>query len=159
MELEHNNGACPEFEALLEDHLSGELGGADAEKLAKHMESCAACGDALEEAAASTRLLHVAEASPDPGPGFSRDVMARIRTEMDRRGEEKSIWLPIISVAWRFAASATLALVLLVTFYASRHTQSQTQLAQTHDLFADPTSPPTSRDDVLRMVVETNHGN
>ena len=159
MEPVHNIAACPEFEALLEDQLAGELSGADAEKLAKHVEGCAACGDALEEATAGTRLLQLAEAAPDPGPGFSRVVMARIRAESERRSEEKSLWLPLISVAWRFAASATLALLVLVTFDASRHSQARTRVAQSHDLFADPTSPPASRDEVLRMVVETNHGN
>jgi len=165
MEAEYNKGACPEFEALLEDHLSGELSGADAEKLAKHMEACAACGDALEEAAAGTRLLHIAEAAPDPGPGFSRTVMARIRAEMSRRGEEKSIWQPFVVVAWRFAATATLALAVLVTFDASRHSRSASlsnvafaPATESHDLFADPTRPPASRDEVLMMLVETDHG-
>lgn len=165
MEAEYNKGACTEFEVLLEDHLSGELSGTDAEKLAKHVENCAACGDALEEAAAGTRLLHIAEAAPDPGPGFSRAVMARIRAEMDRRREEKSIWLPVISVAWRFAATATLALAVLVTFDASRHNRSASgsnvafvSATESHDLFADPTRPPASRDEVLRMLVETDHG-
>lgn len=163
MEAEYNKGACAEFEALLEDHLTGELSGADAEKLAKHVEGCAACGDALEDAAAGTRLLHIAEAAPDPGPGFSRTVMARIRAERDRQGEEKSIWSPFVAVAWRFAATATLALAVLVTFDASRHSQSVANVAfvpttESHDLFTDPTRPPTSRDEVLRMVVETDHG-
>jgi hypothetical protein len=103
--------------------------------------------------------------SPDPGPGFSRVVMARIRAEMSRRGEQKSIWQPFISLAWRFAATATLALAVLVTFDAVRHIQYGPQtnmdyatVTETRDLFPDPSSPPANRDEVLMMVADTNHG-
>ena len=123
MESRFNQAACSEFEALLEDHLTGELSGADAKKLAEHLENCAACSTALEHAAPSVELLRSVPPSPDPGPGFSRVVMARIRAEMSRRGEQKSIWQPFISLAWRFAATATLALAVLVTFDAVRHIQ------------------------------------
>src|ERR1700689_125581 len=39
MEARFNQAACSEFEALLEDHLPGELSGADAKKLAGNLES------------------------------------------------------------------------------------------------------------------------
>src|ERR1700685_2042759 len=164
MEARFNQAACSEFEALLEDHLTGELSGADAKKLAEHLESCAACSTALEHAAPSVELLRSVPPSPDPGPGFSRVVMARIRAEMSRRGEQKSIWQPFISLAWRFAATATLALAVLVTFDAVRHNQTdQSNLAfaratQPKELFPDPGRVPTSRDEVLMMVADTNHG-
>ncbi|HEX2775006.1 MAG TPA: anti-sigma factor [Candidatus Acidoferrales bacterium] len=165
MEARFNQGACSEFEALLEDHLAGDLSGADAKKLAEHLESCAACSSALELAAPSVELLRTVPPSADPGPGFSRVVMARIRAEMSKRGEQKSIWLPFISLAWRFAATATLALAVLVTFDAVRHSQygPQTNLnhetvAETRDLFPDPSGPPANRDEVLMMVADTDHG-
>jgi anti-sigma factor RsiW len=165
MEARFNQGPCPEFEALLEDHLTGDLSGADAKKLAEHLESCAACSAALEHVAPSVDLLRTAAPSPDPGPGFARIVMARIRAEMSKRGEQKSIWQPFVAFAWRFAATATLALALLVTFDAVRHMRyvRETNVAyvsptETHDLFPDPVSPPANRDEVLMMVADTNHG-
>lgn len=165
MEAKFNQAACLEFEALLEDHLTGELTGADAKKLAEHLDHCAACSAALELAASSVPLLRTVQPSADPGPGFSRLVMARIRAEMSKRGEQKSIWQPFISLAWRFAATATLALALLLSFDAVRHIQYGRQLnlayvpaTETRDLFPDPASPPANRDEVLMMVADTNHG-
>ena len=165
MEARFNQGACSEFEALLEDHLTGDLIGADAKKLAEHLENCATCSDALEYTAPSVQLLRAVPPSADPGPGFSRVVMARIRAEMSKRGEQKSIWLPFVSLAWRFAATATLALALLVTFDAVRHMryERQSSLAyvprtETRDLFPDPAGLPANRDEVLMMVADTNHG-
>src|SRR5271156_6196036 len=102
---ENNYTACTQYEAMLEDHLQGVLRGPEAAMLAGHLQSCVGCRAALEDAAASTRLLAIAEPSPDPGAGFSRIVMARIRQEL-RTSEGKSIWRPFVSVAWRFAATA-----------------------------------------------------
>ncbi|HXN97629.1 MAG TPA: hypothetical protein VN881_01060 [Candidatus Acidoferrales bacterium] len=165
MEARFNQMACPEFEVLLEDHLTGDLSGADAKILAEHLEDCVACSAALEHAAPSVQLLRAAPPSADPGPGYSRMVMARIRAEISKRGEQKSIWQPFVSLAWRFAATATLALALLVTFDAVRHVQydRQTDLAyvpvtETRDLFPDPAGLPANRDEVLMMVADTNHG-
>jgi anti-sigma factor RsiW len=165
MEARLNQVACPEFEVLLEDHLTGDLSSADAKRLAKHLENCVVCSAALEHAAPSVQLLRAVPPSADPGPGFSRVVMARIRAEMSKRGEQKSIWQPFVSLAWRFAATATLALALLITFDAVQHMRydQRTDLAYvpvtvTRDLFPDPAGPPANRDEALMMVADTNHG-
>jgi anti-sigma factor RsiW len=165
MEARSNPVACSEFEALLEDHLTGELNGADAKRLAEHLETCVACSAALDHAAPSVELLRAVPPSADPGPGFSRLVMARIRAEMSKRGEQKSIWQPFVSLAWRFAATATLALALLITFDAVQHMRydrrtdfAYVPVTETRDLFPDPASPPANRDEALMMVADTNHG-
>src|SRR5579862_9133316 len=163
MQAEFNKPACLEFEALLEDHVTGDLSNADAEKLADHLESCAACTSALENAAPSVDLLRSLSPAADPGPGFSRMMMARVRQELSRLNEQKSIWQPFISVAWRFAATATLALAVLVTFDAVRHNTALTEMAsmratQSRELFPDPGRLPANRDEVLMMVADTNHG-
>jgi anti-sigma factor RsiW len=163
MQAEFNKPACLEFEALLEDHVTGDLSNADAEKLADHLESCVACTSALENAAPSVDLLRTLSPAADPGPGFSRMMMARVRQELSRLNEQKSIWQPFISVAWRFAATATLALAVLVTFDAVRHNAAPTEMAsmratQSRELFPDPGRLPANRDEVLMMVADTNHG-
>lgn len=155
--------ACPKFEALLEDHLAGELGGSEAAKLSEHLKTCAGCHSALELAAASTHLLAVAEPMPDPGPGFARLVMARIRAEQERATGEKSIWRPFVSVAWRFAAAASLAVIALVTYTTTLEPVPPESIAQLRstpprDLTTDAGSPPESRDEVLMMMAETNYG-
>jgi anti-sigma factor RsiW len=157
------NTACQDFEADLEDHLAGELGGSDALKLSEHLKTCAGCQAALAIATVSSRLLAVAEPTPDPGPGFARVVMARIRTEQGRATNDKSFWLPFVSVAWRFAAVASLAIVALLTYDTRLHpvTQesvAQLRLPQTYNLIADPNNPPDSRDEILMMMADNNHG-
>jgi predicted anti-sigma-YlaC factor YlaD len=155
--------ACAEYEARLEDYVAGDAGVAVASEIAVHLKSCEGCRSAFEAAAASTRFLRVAmplmDRAADPGPGFPRLVMARIRTEAV--SAQKSIWRPVATFAWRFAMSATVALALLIA-YASKRPADQvgTDVAQMRsgDLLYDPAAPPASRDDVLRMVADTDYG-
>jgi len=163
MAKDFKSTACSEFEALLEDHLAGELGGPEAAKLSEHLKTCSGCRRALNLAAASRRLLAVTEPTPDPGPGFARVVMARIHAEQERASSEKSIWLPFVSVAWRFAAAASLAVIALVTYTTtlrpvSKESVAQLRTTQSRDLVSDAGGPPDSRDEILLMMAETNHG-
>src|ERR1700733_6792831 len=119
---EYSTSACPDYEPLLEDSISGEIGGADALRLSEHLKTCAGCLEAPQHVALTPRLLHLAEATAEPGAGFSRDVMARIRTDRDVRSE-KGFWQPLVSMGWRFAATATLALALLVAYDATYHVE------------------------------------
>ncbi|HTW22716.1 MAG TPA: zf-HC2 domain-containing protein [Candidatus Baltobacteraceae bacterium] len=160
----HN--ACPEYEALLEDYLSGGLSGAEAQRVAAHVESCAACGDAWQSALMSAALFRTATGTPDPGPAFPRTVMARIRAAEDQRGSERGgFWQPFVSFGWRFALTASLALGLLLTYDAGwgRRSQPNTPTARpivVRDLFLpDPVSTPANGDETLMMVAESGHGN
>jgi hypothetical protein len=154
--------ACPQYEAALEDQLQGTLRGPEAVMLTEHLASCAGCRAVLEDAAMSARLLAIAEPSPDPGAGFSRIVMARIRQEL-LTSESKSIWRPVVAVAWRFAASAAFALVLLASFDLGRHSQfvsDQSVMAENRmpEIVSEPPTLPANRDDVLLLMADTSHG-
>jgi len=162
MNEEYRTTACSQYEAALEDHLHGDLGGDEATELAEHLKTCSGCRAALDEAVLSARLLRVAEPAADPGPGFGHMVMARIRAELHLH-EGKSIWQPFVSLAWRFAATAAIALVILVSFDVGRHSQLQQDksLLATNrlpELVPDQSSVPTSSDDVLLLMAEPNHG-
>jgi hypothetical protein len=154
--------ACTQYEAMLEDRLQGVLRGPEAGMLAEHLQSCVGCRAALEDAAASARLLAIAEPSPDPGAGFSRIVMARIRQEL-QTSEGKSIWRPVVSVAWRFAASAAFALLMLVSFDLGRQSQLQSDQSvvaenRVPEIAPDRPSLPANRDEVILMMADTSHG-
>jgi predicted anti-sigma-YlaC factor YlaD len=161
---EYKSSACPDYEALLEDSISGEIGGSDAIRLSEHLKSCAGCREARDLVAITPRLLHLAEATADPGPGFSRDVMARIRTDRDVRSE-RGFWQPLVSMGWRFAATATLALAVLVAYDSTFHVEQPAQQTATleassrvPDMFSpDPARVPSTRDEVLMMVAEDEH--
>lgn len=162
MNEDYRSAACSEYEAALEDHLQGDLGGPEAAALSEHLKTCSGCRTALDEALLSARLLRVAEPAADPGPGFSHLVMARIRAALHLQ-EGKSVWQSFVSVAWRFAATAAFALVLLVTFDVAHHNQFQPDpslLATNNlpELVPDHPSVPANADDVLLMMAETNHG-
>jgi anti-sigma factor RsiW len=164
-EMKVDGFACTGYEASLEDYLNEELNRTDAERVRRHAESCERCSAGLERAMASTRLLRAAEPSRDPGPAFPRMVMARIReAEQQRTAERSGFWSPLVSLGWRFAASATLAVGILLTYGvgASRHPQPSVAVArpmESTDLFAPyPAAPPANGDEVLMMVAETNHG-
>jgi predicted anti-sigma-YlaC factor YlaD len=159
---EMNYAACTQFEAALEDHLQGTLRGAEAAGLAEHLQTCKGCGAALEDAAVSARLLAIAEPAPDPGAGFSRIVMARIRQQL-QSNEGKSIWRPVVSVAWRFAATAAFALVMLVSFDLGRQSQLQSDQSivaenRVPEIAPDRPSLPGNRDEVILMMADTSHG-
>jgi anti-sigma factor RsiW len=163
MAMEFKNTACTEYEALLEDSVSGEIGGADAARLSQHLKECAGCREALEFVALSPRLLRIAEPTVEPGPGFARNVMARIRADKEVRAE-KGFWQPLISLSWRFAATAALALAVLVAYDTTSHTQpdptvASISAAHSQDIFSpDPTRMPASRDEVMMMVAENENG-
>jgi anti-sigma factor RsiW len=157
---EFRTSACGQYEAALEDHVNGELADTEAGKLTEHLKTCSGCTKALTEGQASARLLRVGEPTADPGVGFSRIVMARIRSEMEGR-EEKSIWLPFVSLAWKLSAMAALALVMLVTFDARRHENRQSRdefaiMAATEapELLSDEARLPSNRDETLIMMAE-----
>lgn len=165
--MDVNTGACSEYEARLEDYLSGQLSGADAREVAEHLARCSACRTAAQQAAPVGRLLALAEPTPDPGPGFARITMARIRTEVAATEAAKGFWQPFIALAWRFAATATIALAAMLSYGIVRQRRQPTQPAvamarasEIRDLFTtDADRVPSNRDDVLIMVAEAKHGN
>jgi anti-sigma-K factor RskA len=166
-DTEFGNKACTQYEALLEDYLGGALSAAEAKTAEQHWRNCAECQGALEQASESVRLLRLAGPSEGPGPAFARTVMARIRAaEQDAAiADRAGFWQPLVRLGWRFAATATIVLAVLVTYDAGwgRHAQRNPRnprLIGVSDIFApDPANPPASRDEVLMMEADSNHGN
>ena len=165
MNMELDNFACPEYEARLEDYLSGQLSGAEAREVSEHLRTCPLCSSALAAAQAGARLLRLADATGDAGPGFARTVMARIRMEREAAVGSRGFWQPFVSLAWRFAATAGFALVAMLTYDVARHMQTpeptvaSARSTEIHDLFTtEADRVPMNGDEVLLMVAETNHG-
>jgi|SRR5690348_53232 len=156
--------ACPQYEALLEDYLDGALDEAGAETARQHLRDCAVCRGAFDRASSSVRLLRIAEPTAAPDAAFARNVMARIGlAERERTAEHAGFWQPMVALGWRFAATATLAVGLLVScdigwsHYARLNAPSARSIEG--NLFApEPARAPVSGDEVLMMVAETSHG-
>jgi predicted anti-sigma-YlaC factor YlaD len=157
--------ACSDYEAFLEDYLEGSLEGSGARKLTEHLKTCAGCSQALLDASAASQWLHQVQATPDPGPGFAHLVMARIRTH-ESYGRA-SFWEPFVSLAWKFATTAALALVVMLA-YASR---GNTTVATANStcaavsvpsdvqdiLVASESGVPATRSEMVRMVTESDN--
>jgi anti-sigma factor RsiW len=165
MNLESQGQACPQYEAMLEDFLNGELSGMDKRDLVEHLKSCGSCKAALDEAERSSRLLRLMEASADPGPAFSRIVMARIHAEQESARQPRGFWQPFVSLAWRVAASAAVALVVMVTYDVASHqsasvdTNTPVVQSQVPDMFTtDAYASPANRDDGFILVSESENG-
>ena len=164
---ESANVACRKYEPLLEDYLSGELAGTRAKEVAEHLGACARCREAFELATASTHLLRALAPATGPGQDFSRLVMVRVRAaEEERIAERAGFWQSFVSLGWRFAATATLALGILVTYDAgwgrrAQPSASALRLINVSDFLApsDPARPPANRDEALMMVAESNYAN
>ena len=165
----HQNspGACPEFEALMEDRITGEISMADAAALDAHLATCSHCAQALAYIEVTPRLLRIMEPAADPGPSFAHLTMAHIRQarEMEnRRAEEKSIWNPFVSLAWKFAATSAVAIALLLSFGVTRNPGTSidgSYLSSSDDsgLFSDSGYQHTDREDfLLPEGAEGSHG-
>lgn len=164
MQDNYTKGACPEFEARLEDLLSGQLVGSEKAVTAQHLGECSACRGAFDSASHISQFLKysfaedvVAEA------GFAHRTMAAIRVEEDRLAEENSFWRPMQIMAWRLALSAALALVLLFAYarFVPLPVPSAARIvAQTSDpeLIPDPAARPLNGDEVLLMGAEFSYG-
>lgn len=157
--------ACVKYEPVLEDYLEGVLDEAGAEAARRHLQDCAGCSAALDQATGSVRLLQILEPSQAPDPAFARNVMVRIRSaEQERTAERAVFWQPFVVSGWRFAGTAALALGVLLTCdigwsHYARLNVAPARSVEGMDLFApEPARPPANKDEVLMMVAETNHG-
>ena len=157
---------CGEFEARLETaveaHASGERPAIDSD-LTAHLEACASCRAAFEDADLGRALLRWGiSPSAGAGLGFSTRVMAQIRAEQTGRESSGSIfWRPVETLAGRFAmGAAALVLALSVFVYEgeqpnthSGNTVEMTELVQQPDM-----SQPQTPDEVLASLAERPNG-
>lgn len=168
MSEQHENekkmtAGCEKFEPALEDYASGDLPRRDARRLTAHLEMCSECREALEDARLSGRLVTVFSEAVDPGPGFTRRVIAQIDAAERWVREQKSFWRPIEAWSWRLALSASLALALLFSYGLRSNTPAAAPepsgvLVPQTDAFAVPISaPPSTGDEVLMAIAEKHH--
>lgn len=159
------SSACPEYEAILEDYLDGALDGGNSRKLTEHLRACTGCKRALDDAAAASQWLRLAPPTPEPGPAFARIVMARIRAEEEAQGRT-SFWEPFVSLAWKFATTAALGLVVMLA-YAAHGTNAVVETgtpvatvtlpSEVQDmLIPSQSTVPTTRSEFMTMVTESD---
>ncbi len=81
MNVTNGKSACPDREPDLQAHLFGELTGVKARGLERHLEECAACRSALEDARAAYAALGSLEEAPLPYESRSSLTREQVRAE------------------------------------------------------------------------------
>lgn len=150
---------------MLEEYLEGTLENGAARKLSEHLKACVGCSQALQDATEAAKWLHQAERTPDPGPAFTHMVMTRVRTQESEA--RTSFWEPFVSLGWKFATTAALALVLMLAYAAhgtnaiSPDTNNGATVSAQGDvqeiLMAGQSTVPATRSDMVRMVTESDN--
>ena len=166
MDMEKRAPACGRYEGLLADYVAGDCTQAETAQAESHLRDCLNCRAAVDDYRAGALFLNAAlpllEKGPEPRPEFARVTMTRIRVETEH-AERTGFWQPFVTFAWRFAATAMVALVILLTYAVRGHnalTRGAGVQGPVADVFApDPTRAPASQDEFLLMVSETDHAN
>ena len=159
------NCACPEYEVMLEEYLEGTLENGAVRRLNEHLKLCDGCSQAFAEATEASMWLRQAERTPDPGPAFTHMVMTRVRTQESE--PRASFWEPFVSLAWKFATTAALALVLMLAYavHGTNPESPDNSVAATVSLQGDmqeilvagQSTVPATRSDMVRMVTESDN--
>lgn len=152
--------ACGEFEARLEDYLSG----AGDPELESHLAQCEHCAAALDHSRLAGSLLREAwEPSSAPSMAFLSGVMARIRQEEERAKSPAAFWAPLEFLASRVsltAAALLLALSVYMVEFAPRRPVTlesiRTELSAAD--FPQPPGDPVNNEEVLQSLAERNNG-
>jgi predicted anti-sigma-YlaC factor YlaD len=175
-----NRGACPQYEARLEDHLesmraSGPLS-VDPD-LTAHLASCQGCRRAMGEAEAAGRLLREArQALPESlasDPFFANRVAARIRAYETSRIAPADFWPALETLSLRLSAAA-LSVALLLGAWAAWQQQAVPAAApasarantpgvdvrpvETRYLFPEMKRPPANGGEAMMVLASTENG-
>jgi len=96
-------------------HYYGDVGPADQARIDDHLARCGACTAAGAQLESLLQLVE-SRPTPEPGPGFERDVWARLEPHLDSGRDGWRAWI----AAPRWALAGGLAALLVLAFVAGR---------------------------------------
>ena len=175
-----SRGACPQYEARLEDHLVDmRVGGPIAvdPELTVHMADCEGCRRALAEAVGASVLLRKGrEALPESlldDPFFASRVMARVRAYETARVAGADFWPALETLSLRLSAAA-LSVAMLLGAWAAwqrqaapvatpesarvRTTLPDARTLETRYLFPEMKRPPANAGEAMMVLASTENG-
>jgi predicted anti-sigma-YlaC factor YlaD len=150
---------CPEYQASLEDVLrGGEAGVEPNSPLERHLQGCADCRQALNEALIASKLMrHARYPQHASSPAFVTRVMASIREAA--QAAPNAIWRPLELLASRIALVAAVVLlalsVYLREFAPARGTLAVNAPAEIGSILPEPPAQPADADEVLMSLADT----
>jgi predicted anti-sigma-YlaC factor YlaD len=150
---------CPEYQASLEDTLrDGEARVEPDSALQRHLQSCADCRQALNDALIAGKLMrHARYPEHASSPAFVTRVMASIRAAT--QAAPNAIWRPLELLASRMALVAAVVLlalsVYLREFAPVRGTLAGNAPAEIGAGMPEPPAQPADADEVLMSLADT----
>jgi hypothetical protein len=150
---------CPEYQGSLEDIVrDGEAYTGSNSSLERHLQGCADCRDALNDARIAGKLMrHAAYPVNAASPAFVTRVMASIREAT--QAAPNAIWRPLELLASRMAfAAAVLLLALSVylrEFAPARGAVAVNAPAEIGSALPEPPAQPADADEVLMSLADT----
>ena len=151
---------CPQFQASLEDSLrEGELSVPPNSSLQHHLQGCADCRQALDDALIASKLMrHAGYPANDSSPAFVTRVMASIREAT--QAVPNAIWRPLELLASRTALVAAVVLlassVYLREFAPPRGAAALNVATEIGAAMPEPPAQPADADEVLMSLADTS---
>ena len=150
---------CPEYHASLEDILrEGEACIEPGSPLERHLQGCADCREALNEALIASKLMqHARYPERAASPAFVTRVMASIREAA--HAAPSALWRPLELLASRMALVAAVVLlalsVYLREFAPARGTVAVNGTVEIGAGMPEPPAQPADADEVLMSIADT----
>jgi predicted anti-sigma-YlaC factor YlaD len=150
---------CPEYQESLEDVVrEGEACIEPNSPLDRHLQSCADCRQALNDALIASKLMHHARYPENElSAAFVTRVMASIREASQTVAS--SFWRPLELLASRMALVAAVALlalsVYLGEFAPARGTVAVNGTVEIGAGLPEPPAQPANADEVLMSLADT----
>lgn len=150
---------CPEYQASLEEVLrDGEVCVEPNSALALHLQGCADCRQALNDALTASKLMrHARYPEYASSPAFVTRVMATIREAT--QAAPSAIWRPLEILASRMALVAAV-LLLALSVYLREFSPVRGAMALNAPVeigagLPEPPAPPADADEVLMSLADT----
>src|ERR1700719_788242 len=150
---------CPEYQASLEDVVrEGDATVEPNSALARHLQVCADCRQAVSDALSASKLVrHARYAEKTVSGAFVARVMASIREAAE--AAPSAIWRPLELLASRMALVAAVVLlalsVYLREFTPARGTVAVNGPAEVGAVMPDPPAQPADADEVLLSLADS----
>jgi hypothetical protein len=150
---------CPEYQASLEDVVrEGDAIVEPNSALARHLQVCADCREALSDALIASKLMRHARYPENAVSGaFVTRVMASIREAAE--AAPSAIWRPLELLASRMALVAAVVLlalsVYLREFAPARGTVAVNGPAEIGTVMPEPPTQPADADEVLLSLADS----
>jgi len=150
---------CPEYQASLEDAVrEGDATVEPNSALARHLQVCGDCREALSDALIASKLMRHARYPENAVSGaFVTRVMASIREAAE--AAPSAIWRPLELLASRMALVAAVVLlalsVYLREFAPARGTVAVNGPAEIGAVMPEPPAQPADADEVLLSLADS----